>query len=482
MRFLNIRLDQLPQSVGGLAAQLRGYETLRNFLAGITTQVLVDAPYALFFLGVIYLIAGWLAFIPLAFLCLSVMIGWYFKQQIALLAQQANGASHFKTGLLVETVEGAETIKSGQGGWRMLSRWMNTTDQARGYELEMRTISDSSQHMVVSFQQFSYIALIASGALMVSQGELTIGSLIACSILSGRILTPVASIPHQLLLWAHTKAALTSLDEIWKLQDDHHGQVQPLVLNSIKGDYQFENVTAYYGDSVALTVTKLQIKPGEKIAVLGPVGSGKTTLLRLLSGMYKPQEGRIRLDNVDLAHLSKPVLAEHTGYVHQEGRLFAGTVRENLILGLLDPGDEVLLSVARKTGLLQTVIAAHPLGLQRPISEGGIGLSGGQRQLVNLTRAVLRKPTIWLLDEPTASMDGSLEMRLKTVLNDALKPQHTLVLVTHKTDMLDLVERIIVIAQHKVLMDGPKHEVLKQLQASERLPASVDSNVRGKIV
>ena len=311
LRFLAIRLDQLPQSVGALAGQMRGYETVRAFFTSVTTSIVIDAPFALLFTLMIALIAGALAIIPLTFFILCCLIGWHYRKRLENFAGKAMVASNFKTGLLVETVEGAETIKSGQGGWRMLSRWMKTTDDARDYELQMRNISEHSQHLTAAFQQLSYILLVACGALLVSKGELTMGSLIACSILSGRVLAPVAMIPNQLMQWAHSKAALQGLDRLWALQDDHNGQEHPVIIESIQGHYRFEGVVASYNGHKALSAPGLQIKAGEKIGVLGPVGAGKTTLLRLLSGMYKPQEGRILLDDVDLSHLAKPVLAEH---------------------------------------------------------------------------------------------------------------------------------------------------------------------------
>ena len=192
LRFLSIRLDQLPQSVGALAAQMRGYETVRAFFTSITTNLMVDAPFALVFTLVIALIGGWLAAVPLSFFLLSLAVGLYYRKRVDGFATKAMAQSNLKSGLLVETVEGSETIKSGQGGWRMLSRWMETTDQARECELHMRNISEHTQHLTAAFQQFSYILLVASGALLVSQGELTMGALIACSILSGRVLAPVA--------------------------------------------------------------------------------------------------------------------------------------------------------------------------------------------------------------------------------------------------------------------------------------------------
>jgi ATP-binding cassette subfamily C protein LapB len=471
-RFLAVRLDQLPRSVGSLAAQLKGYEIVRGFLMAMSSHVMVDIPFALIFVFVIAAIGGWLSAIPLTFFAISLVVGLMYRKRIEALSQKANAASNFKTGLLVETIEGAETIKSGQSGWRMLSKWMHTTDEARTVEVEMRRISENSQYLVGALQQVSYVLMVAVGALQISRGELTMGGMIACSILSGRVLGPVAALPGQLIQWSHTRSALQGLDRLWALQDDHHGQEQAITLESIQGHYVFEKVSSSYGTSAALAIADLQIKVGEKIGVLGPVGAGKTTLLRLLSGMYKPQTGTIKLDGIDLAHISKPVLAERVGYLQQDGRLFAGTLRENLILGLIDPGDDAILEAARLTGLLQAVLAPHPQGMNQMIFEGGSGLSSGQRQLVNLTRVFLRKPRIWLLDEPTSSVDQALEQQILQALKQALRPTDVLVVVTHKPELLKLVDRIIVVANHQVVMDGPKDAVLQRLSAPRQIAPS----------
>jgi ATP-binding cassette subfamily C protein LapB len=402
---------------------------------------------------------------------LSLAMGVFNLRRVEALGGQAMQASNLKTGLLVEAIEGAETIKSGQGGWRMLSRWQQTTDDARGNELEMRQLSEHSQYYMAAMHQMSYALMVAMGALLVSRGEVTMGSLIACSILSGRILGPVATLPASLTSWGHCKAALQGLDRIWALQSDHHGLGHPISLDTVRGDFELEQVEFAYGGAKALSVPGLVVRPGEKVGILGPVGAGKTTLLRLLSGMYRPQLGRVKLDGVDMTQLSKAVLAENLGYLQQEGRLFAGTLRDNLILGMIDPGDQAILEAAQRTGLYQAVLARHPLGLHQPIYEGGTGLSGGQRQLANLTRVFLRKPRVWLLDEPTASMDRQSEIKVMQALAQQISANDTLLLVTHKQEMLQLVDRVIVVADHRIVMDGPKAEVLARLHGA---PAAAD--------
>lgn len=468
-RFLALRMDQLPKSVGSLASQMRGYESVRSFLSTIVTYLVVDVPFVLFYVLLIVAIGGYLALVPVTFFIIATSTGLYFHKKLETLADNINESVNLKVGLLVESVEGAETIKSGQGGWRMLSHWMNVTDEGRGYDLQMKRMTDQSQYMVALFQQSSFILMVASGALLIGGGGLTMGGLIACSILSGRILAPVAQIPSHLVQWANVKAAIRSLDVLWNLKCDHDDIDSPIVLENLRGKFSIEAQTQMnYGEKVALVLPKMNINPGEKIGVLGPIGSGKTSLLRLLSGMYKPNIGRILLDDIDLAHISKPVLAENIGFLQQEGRLFKGTLRENLILGLVDPGDDKILEVAKLTGLLDGVITASEKGLEQEIFEGGLGLSGGQKQLLNLTRVVLRKPKIWLLDEPTASVDRNLEALLINVFKRIIKPEDTLVLVTHKMEMVALVDRLIVVNKNQIVMNGPKADVIAQLSGKVR--------------
>lgn len=464
-RFLAVRMDQLPSSVGALAAQLKGYETVRSFLVTVPTQLMVDLPFVLVYTVIIIALGGWLGLVPLLFMSVALILGLYSLRKVQLLTKKANQASNLKTGLLVETVEGAETIKSGQGGWRMLSQWLRTTDDARLTELDMRNLSEHTTYWIAMLHQLSYALMVAWGAMLIAQGNLTMGGLIACSILSGRVLGPLSTLPTLLVQWGHFKAALDSLSRIWALESDHHDVDHPVVLDPVRGELDCSGVEFRYGQQPALKIPTLHINAGEKVGILGPIGSGKTTLLRVLSGMYKPVVGTVRLDGVDISHISKPVLAESMGYLQQDGRLFAGTLRDNLLLGLVDPGDTEILEMAKLTGLHERLVAQHPKGLNLPIFEGGTGLSGGQKQLVQLTRAFLRRPRLWLLDEPTASMDRNAEVKVIEALASQLRAQDTLCLVTHKPELLRLVDRLIVVVGHQILMDGPRDTILQKLHS-----------------
>lgn len=220
---------------------------------------------------------------------------------------------------------------------------------------------------------------------------------------------------------------------------------------------------AYGQNPPVIVVPKLEIKPGERIAIVGPIGAGKSTLLRMLSGLYHPQKGSIRIDGLELGHVSRQLLSQKIGYLQQDHRLFQGTLRENLLIGLPDPGDEVLFAAMARTGM-DRIVGSHPMGLERPIMEGGKGLSNGQKQLVAFTRLILCQPDILLLDEPTATMDDMQERQCMAVLAEEANAGKTLVIVTHKPGTLALVNRIIVVAGSAIVMDGPRDAVLQQLQ------------------
>jgi ATP-binding cassette subfamily C protein LapB len=468
-RLLNIRLDQLPSTVGTLSSQIRGYETIRAFLSASSFYLLIDAPFGLIFIFLIALIGGPLvALVPLVFLLFSISIGIAMRNQIDYHAKKATAATNLKTGLLVEVIEGAETIKAGGGGWGALSRWLDVVQESLQHESGNRNISEKSGYFAAVLQQVSYVGLVAVGAYFSAEGNLTMGALIACSILSGRALGPIAQIPGLMTQKAHAKAALDGLEKVFNLELDNHLIERPIVPEIIYGQYKLERVRfAYPGAPQALAIPQLNINPGEKIGVVGHIGSGKSTLLRLLTGMYQASEGRILLDGLDIDQISRPIMSEKIGYLQQDHRLFSGTLRQNILIGIPDPGDEALRNAMAKTGLLSAIMN-HPKGLDLVIAEGGKGLSGGQRQLLALTRLFLSNPNVWLLDEPTASMDEQLERRCILLLKESIRKEHTALIVTHKPVLLSLVDRLIVIANHQIVMDGPRDEVIRKLQENAK--------------
>ncbi len=464
-RLLQLRVDQVPASVGSLAGQLRGYEQVRGFYTASTLFTLIDLPLAVLFIVVIMLVASpWVAVVPLIFGGIALMVGFSIRRKIMLQAKEGAALSNMKTGLLVEAVEGIETIKAGSGGWRFLSRWIGVNGLTIQSDLKMRGATDSVGYLSATIQQISYAGLVVAGSLVVMQGHMTMGALIASSILSGRILAPIMAIPGLLVQHAHAQAALEGLEKLYQLKTDHQGVSTPLAPSNLEGHFVLEDVKFAYGDNPpAVVVPKLTIQPAERVAILGPIGAGKSTLLRLLSGLYHPQAGRVLLDNLDLAHINRQVVSQYVGYLQQDHRLFQGTLRENLLIGLPDPGDDALMTAMKRTGM-DKFVASHPKGLDRVISEGGKGLSGGQKQLVAFTRLILCNPKVLLLDEPTATMDDEQERRCLLVLAQEAQEGKGMVIVTHKPSVLPLVTRMIVMVGHNIVLDGPRDEVIQKLK------------------
>ncbi len=464
-RLLQLRVDQLPASVGSLAGQIRGYEQVRGFYTASTLFTLIDMPLGILFLLVIMLVGHPLvAAVPLVFGLIALWMGLSIRTRIMRQAQEGASLSNLKTGLLVEAVEGIETIKAGSGHWKFLSRWIGVNQETIRNDLHMRHLNESVGYMSASIQQVSYAGLVVAGAWVVMQGHMTMGALIACSILSGRILAPVMALPGLLVQHAHAKAALEGLERLYQLKVDNHDADQVLVPERLRGHFEVQEAKFAYGaNPPALVVPRLVIQPGERVAVLGPIGAGKSTLLRLLSGLYQPVEGRVLVDGLDLAQVHRQVVTQHIGYLQQEHRLFQGTLRENLLVGLPDPGDDAIFAAMQRTGM-HRFVASHPKGLDRPIAEGGKGLSGGQKQLVAFTRVVLTQPDVMLLDEPTATMDEEQERACLRVLAEEASAGRTMVIVTHKPSILPLATRVLVIVGNAVVMDGPRDAVLAEMQ------------------
>jgi ATP-binding cassette subfamily C protein LapB len=436
---------------------------VRNFMTASTLFVLADLPFVIFFIAVIWAIGGAIALVPLILLPLSIFAGFYATWKIGVLAEDQLIESNQKNGLLIEAIDGIEAIKAVGGEWKMLEFWKHLTLSTSDKELTIRTITNMSSSITQTVQQLSYILLIAVGVYEITNGHITMGALMACSIISNRALSPIAQISGKIVQWQHAKVALKGLDSIMKLPTDRNENTQMIIPEVCEGRIRAAGLSfAYYEESLAINNVNLNIKPGERIAIIGPVGSGKSTLIKTISGLYRPTKGQVFLDEVDMAHIDPEFLRESIGYLTQDVRLFNGTLRYNLTIGLPSPRDAQILDACKKTGLIE-IIKNHDKGLELPIYEGGKGLSGGQRQLVGLTRVLIAKPKIILLDEPTASMDGDLELKIMKSLFEESRKDAVIVLSTHKLGLLNFVDRIIVLDKSKVVFDGPKDQVLAKL-------------------
>lgn len=469
-RFLKIRLDMLPKSVGTLSGQLQSYVSIRAFISTAALYLLIDFPFSMIFLAVIVLLSGWkMGLIVVAFLLLSIVAGLFFRKKIEVLTTTSSMASHRKLGLLVESVENAENIKATGAGWSLLSRWNSLTEDAIHDDIEIRHYSEMATYFSAFLQQFSYIALVAMGAYLVATTtDLTMGGLIAVTILSGRVLSPISMLPNLLVQWGKTKIALADLDRVYALERDNEGVESPLTPAQQTPHFQCKNAAFAYGENApAISVANLSIAPGERVAIVGVIGSGKSTLLKLLAGLYKPQSGKVLMGGIDIQHISRNKLSERIGYLPQNVKLISGTLRDNLLLGLIGVDDEKIIQAAHKTNLIH-LLNTLPQGLDTPIPEGGESVSGGQKQMIALTRLMLMQSLALFLDEPTANMDDQTERKILQAIAGHLAPNHTLVVVTHKPALLALVNRIIVVGPQGIVLDGAKDAVLAQLNAGAK--------------
>ncbi|UFH58896.1 ATP-binding cassette domain-containing protein [Sulfurovum mangrovi] len=464
-RFLKIRLDVIPQSIGTLSAQLQSYVAIRSFISSAAMYFVIDLPFTIFFLVIIMMIGGfYMGLVPMIFFALSLMMAFFFKNKIEFLTMQSVAASNKKLGLLVEAVESVETVKASGHGYAVLSKWNALSEDAIYDDIGIRHYSELSGYIAAFLQQMSYVGLIALGAYIVSTTDtLTMGGLIAISILSGRVLSPLAMLPNLFMQWGKAKIAVKDIDNIYALPNDNEGVDKPLFPDITTPIYNCQNVKFKYGeDTASVVVSNLTIKPGEKIAILGVIGSGKSTLLKMLSGLYAPTEGKVLIDNIDIQQIARDKISETIGYLSQSTRLISGTLRDNLVLGLVGVDDRKIMEAAEKTGL-SMLINNLPKGLDTIIPEGGNSVSGGQKQLIAITRMLLTDPKIWLLDEPTANMDDMTEKRIIQILESNIANDQTLVVVTHKPSLLKLVNRIIIMTPQGIVMDGARDEILGKL-------------------
>ncbi|MGE6101647.1 ATP-binding cassette domain-containing protein [Aeromonas salmonicida] len=463
---LHLRLDQQPRSLGTLAAQVGGLDAVRQFFSSGVVFALVDLPFAILFLAFIAIIGGAVGWVYALLLPVALLLGYVTQWRLrALLAQQML-RSNERQGLLVDTIRGAETIRANNAGWRFAQEWQNVTASIDGYSIQQRAVSSFSSVSTGSLSTLAYVAAVVVGVWQIEAGLLTMGGLIACSILGGRVIAPIAQSVQYLAQWQQVRQALQMVHQVLSLARDRRIDQQLLLPDTLPNEVALERVRFAYPESPVcqLDIDRLQLKSGERVLLVGPIGCGKSTLLKMLAGLYGPSEGRVRLGDADLWEIDPQLVASQVGYLPQAVQLFKGTLRSNLALTGVT-SDSRLLQITRELGI-DGIAASSPQGMDLAISEGGEGLSGGQRQLVALARVLINQPRIWLLDEPTSSLDSESEQRVWAALQEAVQPEDILIVATHRPmAAARLATRVIVMQQGQVVKDGAPDRVLTQMLA-----------------
>lgn len=452
-----------PRSVGVFANHLHEFEAFREFFTSATLTAFIDLPFTLLFIFVIWTLAGELAFIPLTVIPAVILMSLIIQLPLRWVIQKTFRAGAQKQALLVETLAGIETIKTVGAEGVMQRRWEQLVGEIAQSSLRVRFLSAFAVNFALFLQQMTTIAVVVAGVYLIVDNKLTVGGLIACTILTGRALAPLAQIAMLLTRYHQSQAALRTLNQVMNMPLERPLDRQFLQQAPLTGQIEFKQVNFSYPQQAVggLKQVSFRIQAGERVGIIGRVGSGKSTLAKLILGLYQPDAGNILLEGVDSRQFDPAEIRRYIGYVSQEVELFFGTVKENIVMGAPYVEDNTVLQAAQLAGVTEFV-SQHPLGFDLPIWERGEGLSGGQRQAIALARALLLKPPILLLDEPTNALDNRAEELLKARLLPYLEGK-TLLLVTHRMSLLSLVERLIVLDEGKVVAFGKKEDVLQAL-------------------
>ena len=462
-RMLSMRMEHRKTSSGAFAGLLREFEALRDFFASATLAAIVDVPFIILFLVVIWAIGGWLVVVPLLMVPLVIGVAMSTQSTLAKLAGQGLNEGMSKQGVLVEAISGLETVKSSSAGPLLARRWASAVDDHAASSLKQRLVSAISINVAASAQNICYIGVVIAGVYMISTRDLTMGALVATSILAGRCVAPLGQIAGLMTRISHTRSAYGHLDRLMQGGGEALADTDYLRRTTLDGDIEFRNVTFKYPNSTAraLDDVSFNIKAGERVAIVGRVGSGKSTVARLILGLYEPSDGAVFVDGADVRQLHPDDLRHNIGSVLQDVFLLTGSVRENISLGEAAIDDAAVLRAAKLSGT-HDFIGQVPNGYDLKLADRGEGLSGGQRQSIAIARALARSRAILLFDEPTSAMDIQSENALIARLELELRGK-TVVLVTHRQSMLKLVDRIIILDKGKIVAVGPRDDVLKSV-------------------
>lgn len=462
-QMLGVKMAARPESVGNFANNLQQFESFRDFFTSTTISTLVDLPFVIFFLIIIGYVGGLVVVVPILCIPIVIAVGLIIQGPLNRVVKETYRYSGQKHAMLIEALTGVETIKAVSAESPLQRKWEHVVGMAAKLGTKVRGLSLTAINFSVFMQQIAGVFVVILGVSIITEGKMTMGALIACTILTGRALAPLSQVAGLLTRYHQSLAALNSLDNVMKMPTDRLRGKTPLHRPVLNGDIEFKNVSFLYPkQSVpALNNISFKINAGEKIGIIGRIGSGKTTIEKLILSLYQSTEGTVLIDGVEISQLDPANLRKNIGYVPQDIMLFYGTVKDNIVLGAPYVDDTEVLRAAKIAGVTEFV-SKHPQGFDMPVGERGEKLSGGQRQAITVARALISDPPVLVLDEPTNMMDNRTEEQFKAQLQE-YSASKTLILVTHKGSLLSLVDRIILMDGGKIIADGPRDLVLKAL-------------------
>ena len=466
-KVLDLKMEEHPPSVGSFANSLKDFESVRSFFTTATMTAIIDLPFTIIYLAIIYYIAGNLVFVPMITILLILIYSLSIRKPIRDSIELSHEASAKKNGLLIETLQNIETVKTMRLSNKIQWEWEESTGEIAKVNLKSRILSSSIPNITNLLIQLNTVFVIVFGVYMIQEFDLTMGGLIAAIMLTARTVSPMGQAASLISTYADARSSYETLEAIISKPLEREEGKEFLDLENITGKIEFKNVTFSYpgAEILALDNISFSIEAGEKIAIIGRIGSGKSTIAKLLLKLYEPTSGTILIDDIDISQIDPVNLRRSISYVPQDIHLFKGTLKDNVISSERAPSDEDVVNATKISGAYEFV-HSHPRGYAMPIGERGAGLSGGQKQSVGVARALLSNATIMLMDEPTNAMDQSTESNLIKNLQKEVVDK-TMILVTHKMNILGLVNRVIVMNNSKILIDGTKNEVMRKLQGSQ---------------
>ncbi|WP_324731455.1 type I secretion system permease/ATPase [Pseudomonas paeninsulae] len=466
-RVVGMAIKYRPARVGSFAQNIHEFQSLRDFLASLTLASVIDLPFTLLILAVIAMIGGHLVWIPVLAFPLVALIGWALQRPLAETMERTMALAAERQSSLIESLAGLDAVKVNNAESERQYLWEQTIGTLSRLELRARMLSSLAMNATMLLQQLAGVIVIVFGVYQIIDGQLSMGGLIACYMLSSRALGPLTQLSGLLTRYQQARVTLESVNHMMTLPQERQEEERPLKRQSLQGAIEFRQLDFHYPDQqqAALQNINLVVRPGEKIGIIGRSGSGKSSLAKLIVGLYQPDAGSLLVDGVDVRQLDVSDLRHNIGYVPQDIQLFSGTLRDNLMVGARYVEDELVLQASELAGVHEFV-RLHPKGYELQVGERGQNLSGGQRQNVALARALLLDPQILLFDEPTSAMDNTGEERLKQRLA-AVIGSKTLLLVTHRASMLSLVDRLIIVDRGQIIADGPKGSVMEALKKGQ---------------